>query len=172
MMRTLRCPFFVSVRLSEVLPPGTRLPYLPIPFAAIRAVRCLPRLPFTFGPCPSVWNTAVPRISCPFHHPARTHIRQSAPCTALGNVSCVLRPLPFVPVRAMRLPCLRRTQYEGRGLSARRSFRAMWRARKKAPCRSRGPYPFRRRTRGAYSPATFFWCSAMTLSATGWGASS
>lgn len=39
------------------------------------------------------------------------------------------------------------------------------------PARSRWPL-ISRREAAAYSPATAFWCSAMTLSATGWGASS
>ena len=43
--------------------------------------------------------------------------------------------------------------------------------RKGPPARSGWPW-IGRGGRGAYSPATAFWCSAMTLSATGWGASS
>lgn len=45
------------------------------------------------------------------------------------------------------------------------------RKQKGPPARSRWPL-ISRREAGAYSPATAFWCSAMTLSATGWGASS
>ena len=45
------------------------------------------------------------------------------------------------------------------------------RKQKGPPARSRWPWISRRRA-AAYSPATAFWCSAMTLSATGWGASS
>lgn len=43
--------------------------------------------------------------------------------------------------------------------------------KKGPPARSRWPW-ISRREAAAYSPATAFWCSAMTLSATGWGASS
>ena len=43
--------------------------------------------------------------------------------------------------------------------------------KKRPPARSRWPW-ISRREAAAYSPATAFWCSAMTLSATGWGASS
>ena len=45
------------------------------------------------------------------------------------------------------------------------------RKQKGPPARSRWPL-ISRREAAAYSPATAFWCSAMTLSATGWGASS
>lgn len=45
------------------------------------------------------------------------------------------------------------------------------RKQKRPPARSRWPL-ISRREAAAYSPATAFWCSAMTLSATGWGASS
>ena len=52
--------------------------------------------------------------------------------------------------------------------------RDLWkdaRKQKGPPARSRWPL-ISRREAAAYSPATAFWCSAMTLSATGWGASS
>lgn len=57
---------------------------------------------------------------------------------------------------------------------SRCSAGALWkdvRKQKGPPARSRWPLISRRET-AAYSPATAFWCSAMTLSATGWGASS
>lgn len=79
-----------------------------------------------------------------------------------GDVLCYI-PLPSTPGEYFLLSCIPRC-----------SAGDLWkdvRKQKGPPARSRWPL-ISRREAAAYSPATAFWCSAMTLSATGWGASS
>ena len=80
-----------------------------------------------------------------------------------GAMSLCYIPLPSTPGEYFLLSCVSRC-----------SAGDLWkdvRKQKGPPARSRWPL-ISRREAAAYSPATAFWCSAMTLSATGWGASS
>lgn len=80
-----------------------------------------------------------------------------------GAMSFCCIPLPSTPGEYFLLSCIPRC-----------SAGDLWkdvRKQKGPPARSRWPL-ISRREAAAYSPATAFWCSAMTLSATGWGASS
>ena len=91
-------------------------------------------------------------------------LRQPRGCVLrAGATSLCYNPLPSTPGGMFPLSCIPWCPAGDLWKNVRKQ--------KGPPARSRWPL-ISRREAAAYSPATAFWCSAMTLSATGWGASS